>query len=90
MGYVVDEAEGAHLAEGADRADGTDKTVVAEIALRMTALFYFDSLGHNELKNIAYNGLWEPYAVTWSDGTDGWTDHTPFRLLRLLENLWCK
>ena len=50
---------------GADWADG------AEMAQRMNALFYFDCLGHKELKNIAYNRFWELYAVTWSDGTDG-------------------
>ena len=59
MGYVVDEAEWA------DRADRAD---VAEMALCMNALFYFDCLGHKEFKNIAYNGLWELHAVTWSDG----------------------
>ena len=40
---------------------------MAEMALRMNALilFYVDCLiGHKELKNIAYNGLWEVYAVT--------------------------
>ena len=36
MGYVVDKADGA------DRADGTDETDVAEMTLRMNALFYFD------------------------------------------------
>ena len=41
VGYVVDEAEEADWADGADRADGTDKTDVAEMALRMNALFYF-------------------------------------------------
>ena len=46
MGYVVDEAEGADWADGADRADGTDETDVAEMALRMNALFFFDCLGH--------------------------------------------
>ena len=49
MGYVVDEAEGADWADRADRADradGTDQTDVAEMALRMNALFYFDCLGH--------------------------------------------
>ena len=47
MGYVVDEAEGAHLAEGADRADGTDETDVAKIALRSTheRTILFDCLG---------------------------------------------
>ena len=57
MGYVVDEAEGADWADGADRADGTDETDVAEMALRMNALFYFDCLGQKELKDIANNGL---------------------------------
>ena len=35
---------------------------------------------------VAYDGLWEPYAVIWM----GWDD-TPYslRLLRLLENLRC-
>ena len=51
MDYVVDRAEGA------DRGDGTDETDVAEMKLRMNALFHFDCLGHKELKNIAYNGL---------------------------------
>ena len=69
MGYVVDEAEWA------DRADRAD---VAEMALCMNALFYFDCLGHKEFKNIAYNGLWESFAVPWSDGCmDGRTYHTP-------------
>ena len=72
MGYVVDEAEGADWADG---AEGTDETDVAEMALHMNALFYFDCLGHKEFKNIAYNGLWEPYAVTV--GWMGRTDHTP-------------
>ena len=57
LGYVVDEAEGSDWADGADRADGTDETDVAEMKLRMNALFHFDCLGHKELKNIAYNGL---------------------------------
>ena len=39
MGYVVYEAEGADWADRADRANGTD---VAEMALCMNALFYFD------------------------------------------------
>ena len=51
MGYLVDEADSA------DGADGTDKTDVAEMALCMNALFYFDCLGHKECKNLAYNGL---------------------------------
>ena len=42
VGYVVDEAEGANWADGADRADGIDETDVAEMTLRMNALFYFD------------------------------------------------
>ena len=73
---LVDEAEGADWADGADRADGTDETDVAEMVLRMNALFY--SMTHKELKNMAYNGLWESYAVTsgWMDGTGG-TDHSP-------------
>ena len=57
MGYVVDEAEEANWADGAERADGIDETDVTEMALSMNALFYFDSLGHKELKNIAYDGL---------------------------------
>ena len=68
MGYVVDGVEGADWADGADRDDGTD---VAEMALRMNALFYFDCLGQKELKDIAYNGLWKPYAVTRMGRTDG-------------------
>ena len=46
---------------------------MAEMALCMTALFYFDCLGHRELRNIAHNGLWELYAVTvgWMGGCDG-------------------
>ena len=68
MGYVVDEAEGAYWADGTDRTDEND---VAEMALRMNALFYFYCLGHKEFKNIAYNGLWEPCAVTVGR-TDGW------------------
>ena len=39
MGYVGDRVEGADWADRADRGDGTD---VAETALRMNALFYFD------------------------------------------------
>ena len=66
MGYVVDGVEGAHWADGADRDEGTD---VAEMALRMNALLYFDCMGHKELKNIVYNGLWELYSVT--AGWDG-------------------
>ena len=81
MGYVVDEAVWADWADGADRADGTNEIDMAEMALHnMNTLFYFDCLGHKEFKNIAYNALWELYAVTWSDGwMDGWdgTGHTP-------------
>ena len=51
MGYVVDEADGA------DRADRTAEIDLAEMALCMNALFYFDCLGHKECKNLAYNGL---------------------------------
>ena len=51
---MVGEAEEA---EWAERADGTDETDMAEITLRMNALFYFDSLGHKEFRNIAYDGL---------------------------------
>ena len=43
--------------EWAERADGTDETDMAEITLRMNAVFYFDSLGHKEFRNIAYDGL---------------------------------
>ena len=42
----------------------TDETDVAEMALRMNAQFYFDYLGYQEVKKIAYNGFLEPYAVT--------------------------
>ena len=63
--YVVKEAEGA------DRANGTEEAEGAEMALRMKALFYFDCFGHKEFKIIAYNGLWELYAVT-RIGWDGW------------------
>ena len=42
MGYVGDRVEGADWADRADRGDGTDGTDVAETALRMNALFYFD------------------------------------------------
>ena len=48
MGYVVDGAVGADWADGADRADGTDETDVAEMTLRMNALFYFDRLVHKQ------------------------------------------
>ena len=56
MGYVVDEAQGT------DWADGTDETDVAETALRMNtlrtnALFHYDCLGHQELKNRAMMGF---------------------------------
>ena len=63
---MVDEAEGADWANRADRANGTDETDLAEIAIRMKALF---CLGHKEFKNIVYNGLWELYSVT--AGWDG-------------------
>ena len=46
MGYVVDEARGT------DWADGTDEPDVAETALRMNTLFYYDCLGQKELKKI--------------------------------------
>ena len=52
MGSVVDEAEWADWADG---ADGTDETDVTEMALRMNALFYFDCLNHQQLKNVAHN-----------------------------------
>ena len=77
VGYVVDGVEGA---DWAHRGDGTDGTDVAEMALRMNALFYFGCSFH-KFKNIAYIGLWGPYAVIWSDRwdprTDGRTDHSP-------------
>ena len=43
-------------------------TVIWLTGLRglMNALFYFDCWGHKELKNIVFDGLWEPYAVTVS------------------------
>ena len=78
---MVDEAEGA------DWANGADETDLAEIAIRMKALF---CLGHKEFKNIVYDGLWEPYNVTWSDGWMVWDGRIiPFGLLRLLEHLRC-
>ena len=84
---MVDEAEGADWANGADRANRTDETDLAEIAIRMKALFY---LGHKEFKNIVYNGLWEPYNVTWSDEWMVWDGRIiPLGLLRLLEHLRC-
>ena len=43
---MVDEAKGGDWADGADRADRNDETDVAEMALRMKALFYFDCLDH--------------------------------------------
>ena len=55
---------------------------VVKMALRMNALFYFDCFGHKEFKIIAFNGLWELYAVTRM-GWDGW-DWSPLRLLWLL------
>ena len=57
MSYVVDEAEEAKWADGADRADWTDETNMAEMALSMNTLFYFDCRGHREFKNIACNDL---------------------------------
>ena len=39
---------------GVDRGDGAD---VAEMAIRINAQFYYDCLGPEELKNIAYNAL---------------------------------
>ena len=55
MGYVVDGVEGAHWADGADRDEGTD---VAEMALRMNALFYFDCWGYKEFnKTISDGGI---------------------------------
>ena len=54
---------------------------MSEMALRMNTLFYFECLGHKEFKNIAYNGLWELYAVTWSDGMVGDGRIIPLRLL---------
>ena len=38
------------------------------LKLFMKTLFYFDCLGHQELKNTAQNELWELYAVTRMDG----------------------
>ena len=67
VGHVVD---GVERTVWAYRTDGTD---VAEMALRMNALFYFGCSFH-KFKNIAYIGLWEPYAVIWSDRWDGRTD----------------
>ena len=57
------------------------------MALRMNALLYFYCLGHKEFKNIAHNGLWELYAVTWSGGWMGLI--ILLRLLRLLKHLQC-
>ena len=54
---------------------------MAEMALRMNTLFYFECLGHKEFKNIAYNGPWELYAVTWSDGMGRDGRIIPLRLL---------
>ena len=79
--YMVDEAEGAFKADGADRTDETD---MARMALRMNSLLYFDCLGHKEFNYsicyivCAYNGLWELCTVTWLDWT-GWI--IPLRLL---------
>ena len=33
--------------------------------------FSFDCRGHQELRNIAHNGLWKLYVVTWI-GLMGW------------------
>ena len=55
MGYVVDRVGGLFWADGADRGDGTDGTDVAEMSVPINALFYFDCLGHKQLKNIASN-----------------------------------
>ena len=46
IGYVVD------WADGANRGNGTDGTDVAEMALRMNALIYFDCLGHKEFRKL--------------------------------------
>ena len=46
---------GLFWADGADRGNGTDGTDVAEMSVRINALFCFDCLGHKELKNIASN-----------------------------------
>ena len=56
------------------------------LALCMNTEFYFDCLGHQELKNIAHKGLWKVYAVTWSDGTGRIIS---LRLLQLLKHLRC-
>ena len=68
MDYVVVGAEGAEWAD------------MAKMALNMNALFRFNCLGHLDFKNmvysinVAYNWLWEPYAVT-RDGWDGLIIH---------------
>ena len=56
------------------------------LALCMNTEFCFDCLGHQELKNIAYKGLWKVYAVTWSDGTGRIISQI---LLQLLKHLRC-
>ena len=47
MGFVFDGVQGTDRAEW-DRAEMGDTTDVAEMALRMNALFYFECLGHKE------------------------------------------
>ena len=47
MGYVFDGVQGTDRAKR-DRADMGDATDVAEMALHMNALFYFECLGHKE------------------------------------------
>ena len=47
MGFVFDGVHGTDRAER-DRAEMGDTTDVAEMALRMNALFYFECLGHKE------------------------------------------
>ena len=72
------------MAEIAVGAEGADLAVLAELALNMNVLFHFSCLGHQDFKNkayiinVAYNWLWEPYAVT-RDGWDGLI--IPFSLL---------
>ena len=75
MGYLVDRVEGAYWADGADRGDATYGADVAEMSIRMNALFYFDCLGHKELKNIAFDEVRR--FMLWSDGWDGQTDYAP-------------
>ena len=47
----------------------------------MNTLFYFDCLGHQELKNRAHTWIWQLFAVIW-DRTDG---TGRIMLLRLLQ-----